>query len=141
MRKWSMVLFILLFSLAAKTGWAEDTQSEIQKTISAQIMAFLDDDQDAAYSFAAPGIKARFASKEAFFAMVKKGYQPVYRPGNYAFGRYKELDPGVMAFQEVLISAPDGKDWTAVYKLVHQSDGSWKIGGVGMFPNKKSKGI
>jgi len=32
----------------------------------------------------------------------------------------------------VLISGPDGKDWTALYFLVKQPDGSYKINGVQM---------
>ncbi len=35
-----------------------------------------------------------------------------------------------MVVQEVLISGPDGKDWTALYQVVKQPDGSYKINGV-----------
>jgi hypothetical protein len=134
----SLFVTVLLFA-PART--ADDGRIEVQQTISKQIDAFLNDDADTAYSVAAPGIKNRYPDKDGFFAMVKKSYQPVYRVGNYAFGRYAEPDPGAMAFQEVYITSPDGKDWTAVYKLLHQPDGSWKIGGVGIFPNSESKGI
>ena len=62
--------------------------------------------------------------------MVKRGYTPVYRPGNFAFGRSK-ID-GDTVVQEVLISGPGGKDWTALYFLVKQPDGSYRINGVQM---------
>lgn len=135
------VTALMFFSLLVFPARAADDKTVIQKTISDQIVAFLNDDAETAYSFAAPGIQDRFPDKDMFFAMVKKSYAPVYRPGNYAFGRYMAVEKDAMAFQEVLITGTDGKDWKAVYKLVRQPDTSWKIGGVGIFPNKDSQGI
>jgi hypothetical protein len=112
-----------------------------QATIQKQIQAFLHDDADAAYSFAAPGIKALFPDKEAFFAMVKKSYEPVYHPGNYAFGRSKSIDNGATIYQEVLITGSDGKDWSVIYQVTRQPDGSYKINGVQIIPNAASQGI
>ena len=109
---------------------AEEPVDTVQDVIQRQIGAFLNDDAEMAYSFASPTIREKFASVEAFFDMVKKGYAPVYRPGNFAFGRSK-VD-GDMVVQEVLISGPDGKDWTALYQVVRQPDDSYKINGVHM---------
>jgi hypothetical protein len=120
---------------------AEDPLQATQATIQKQIQAFLHDDADAAYSFAAPGIKALFPDKEAFFAMVKKSYEPVYHPGNYAFGRSKSIDDGATIYQEVLITGSDGKDWSAIYQVTRQPDGSYKINGVQIVPNAASQGI
>ncbi|MEW9615372.1 DUF4864 domain-containing protein [Shinella sp. S4-D37] len=102
----------------------------VQGIIQSQITAFLNDDAKTAYSFASPTIRGKFPTEDAFFDMVKKGYAPVYRPGNFAFGRAKVADG--MVVQEVLISGPDGKDWTALYQVVKQPDGSYKINGVHM---------
>ena len=101
-----------------------------QSIIQSQIEAFLSDDAETAYSFASPQIKGKFPDKSIFFDMVKRGYSSVYRPGNFAFGRSKV--EGDTVLQEVLISGPDGKDWTALYVLVKQPDGSYKINGVQM---------
>lgn len=120
---------------------AQDVQQEAQQLIDNQIQAFLHDDADAAYSFAAPGIKALFPDKDAFFAMVKKSYAPVYHPGNYAFGRSKSDDGDATLYQEVLITGTDGQDWAAIYQLARQPDGSYKINGVQIVPNTTSKGI
>lgn len=109
---------------------AEEPVDTAQGIIQSQIEAFLNDDAKTAYSFASPTIRGKFQSESAFFDMVKKGYAPVYRPGNFAFGRSKV--EGDMVVQEVLISGPDGKDWTALYQLVKQPDGSYKINGVHM---------
>ena len=39
---------------------------------------------------------------------------------------------GDTVVQEVLISGSDGEDWTALYQVVKQPDGSYKINGVHM---------
>jgi hypothetical protein len=120
---------------------ADDVHPAAQQLIEKQIQAFLHNDPDAAYSFASPGIKAMFPDKDAFFAMVKKSYEPVFHPGNYAFGRSKSDNEGAILYQEVLITGGDGKDWSAIYQLARQPDGSYKINGVQIVPNTISKGI
>ncbi|MBB5041702.1 DUF4864 domain-containing protein [Shinella fusca] len=118
-------LFLLVLPVAT---WAEEPVDTAQGVIQGQIAAFLHDDAKAAYSFASPAIRGKFPTEGAFFDMVRKGYAPVYRPGNFAFGRSRVIGDTVV--QEVLISGPDGKDWTALYQLVKLPDGSYKINGV-----------
>lgn len=140
-----MRMFPALVSLAAISmplaAVAEDPVEGSRLIIQKQIEAFLNDDAEAAYAFAAPGIRARYPDKDAFFAMVKKSYQPVYHPGNFAFGRSKNIENGAMILHEVLIEGEDGKDWKAVYQLLRQPDGGYKIGGVIIVPETESKGI
>ena len=133
-------LFSIAFLLPL-LAHAEDAVDSARHVIEQQIDAFLKDDATAAYAFAAPGIQARYPDKDSFFAMVKKSYQPVYKPGNYAFGRSKSVGDGAMILHEVLIEGRDGKDWKAVYQLLRQPDGSYKIGGVLIAPETESKGI
>ncbi|MCD7111619.1 DUF4864 domain-containing protein [Rhizobium sp. DKSPLA3] len=116
--------------LLSSPGHAAEPVDNARSIIGRQIEAFLNDDAAAAYSFASPQIKGLFPSQDLFFEMVKRGYRPVYRPGNFAFGRSK-VD-GSTVLQEVLISGPDGKDWTALYSLTLQPDGTYKINGVQM---------
>lgn len=137
----SPALFAMALVAWPLSGLAEDAAESSRRVIEEQIEAFLRDDAAAAYAFAAPGIKARFPDKESFFAMVKKSYQPVYKPGNYAFGRTQALDDGAMVLHELLIEGRDGKDWKAVYQMLRQPDGSYRIGGVAIVPEKDSKGI
>ncbi|TCL73956.1 DUF4864 domain-containing protein [Rhizobium sp. BK251] len=142
MRAFFAVLFLCVASVIAPLpAGAEDPTDATRSMIEQQIIAFLRDDADTAYSFAAPAIKAMYPDKERFFAMVKKSYEPVYHPGNYAFGRSRSIDDGAMIYHEVLITGRDGKDWTAIYQVVRQPDGSYKINGVQMIPNTESKGI
>ena len=126
----AVFLCVSLSLIPFTAAGADEPVDTVQTIIQSQITAFLNDDAKAAYSFASPTIRGKFATEDAFFDMVKKGYAPVYRPGNFAFGRSKVT--GDMVVQEVLISGPDGKDWTALYQVVKQPDGSYKINGVHM---------
>ena len=129
-------LFLLAATLiAVLTNLASvraDDGAAARGVIESQITAFLNDDAAAAYSFAAPSIKQIYPDESRFFDMVKRGYQPVYRPGNFAFGRSKAAADGSGIVQEVIIQGPDGQDWTALYSLERQPDGSFKIDGVQM---------
>jgi hypothetical protein len=135
------LLAALSLSIAGLPALADDNIDATRRIIERQIDAFLKDDAATAYSFAAPGIQARYPDKDAFFAMVKKSYQPVYHPGNYAFGRHKIVGGGAMILHEVIITGRDGKDWKAVYQMLRQPDGTYRIGGVAMVPETASKGI
>jgi len=142
MRAVPAILTASVVLLVASTPLRADDAIEASRhVIEQQIKAFLADDADAAYSFAAPAIKAKFPDKAAFFAMVKKSYQPVYHPDNYAFGRSKSVDNGATILHELMISGKDGKNWRAVYKLTRQPDGSYKIEGVAIVPDTLSKAI
>jgi hypothetical protein len=137
----ALSLAIMLCLVLASGTHAEDPVQTAQSLIQRQIDAFLHNDAAAAYSFAAPGIKALFPDKDIFFAMVKKSYQPVYHPGNYAFGKSRAIDNGAVVYQEMLITGTDDKDWTAIYQIARQPDGTYKINGVQILPNTASKGI
>jgi hypothetical protein len=125
----------------AQQAVTEDPAGMAKGVIEQQITAFLNDDAATAYSFASPEIKSVFPNADRFFEMVKKSYAPVYRPGNYAFGRNKVSPDGLVAFQEVLISAPDGKDWAVYYELKRQKDGNFAINGVRIKRETSSQGI
>lgn len=129
-----------VFSVSAQAD-ERDPAQHARQVIEQQITAFLNNDATTAYSFASPEIKSVFPNAERFFEMVKKSYGPVYRPGNYAFGRNQVSPDGTVAYQEVLISAPDGKDWAVYYELKRQRDGQFAINGVRMKRETNSQGI
>lgn len=136
-----IVLSACLLLASFSHSRADDAVGLAQNVIQRQIAAFLADDGDAAYAFASPDIQKLFPDKDRFFAIVKKGYQPVYRPDNFAFGRSKVLGDGASVIQEVLISGDGGRDWIAIYELERDPDGAYKINGVQLLPNTTSKGI
>ena len=120
---------IAVAPLSALAGEAE--VSSAQATIDGQLKAFLADEEDRAYSFAAPNIKRLFPTREAFMGMVKSGYPMVHKPQSYAFGKVEELSP-TSVIQQVLIVGPDGKNYEAVYTLELQPDGTHLITGVSL---------
>ena len=75
-----LIVAISFFSAAM----AQDIQPEnpeIRGVIQSQLDAFLADDVNTAFTFAAPNIKRMFGSAENFGRMVQNGYPMVWRPG------------------------------------------------------------
>ena len=60
-------------------------------------------------------------------AMVKEGYQPVYRRRSYTMGEFKETPEGTSLL--IQIQDLEGTDWVALYTLEQQPDGTWRISG------------
>ncbi|HSM40348.1 MAG TPA: DUF4864 domain-containing protein [Afifellaceae bacterium] len=134
-------LALILAATSVKSGFAQAEPeiadldpAAIQSVISGQIAAFLSGDDEKAYSFAAPSIRGQFATIEQFMGMVRKGYAPVHAPRSYTFGRSGSTQG--KAIQQVFVTGPDGRNWIAVYTLEHQPDGSWKINGCFLQPDK-----
>lgn len=123
------LLATLLLAAPAAAGEAEVKSA--QSSIEAQINAFLKGDNAAAYSYAAPNIKRIFPDVDRFMGMVQNGYQPVWKPRNYAFGKVEEISPSSIV-QQVLLVGPDGKDYEAIYTLELQEDGTFRITGVSL---------
>ena len=121
-----MLLLMLLITapgLAAAAGEVPAAQDVIRR----QDEALSRDDAAAAYAQAAPAIHAIFPTAEIFIAMVKQGYQPVYRHKSFEFGDSTN-DGGIIA-QHVHIVDANGEAWEALYTLETQADGSLKITG------------
>lgn len=125
----TLTAMMVLWGQAALAGEVEIRAA--QSAIESQIRAFLAGDEAAAYDIAAPSIKRLFPTLEQFMAMVKGGYQPVWKPRNFAFGKSQEPAPGSIV-QQVLIVGPDGKDYDAIYTLELQPDGTYRITGVSL---------
>jgi hypothetical protein len=62
-------------------------QVAIRSVIEQQIQAFQRDDANAAFSFASPGIRAKFKTSNNFLQMVQMTYPSVYRPRSVMFER------------------------------------------------------
>jgi len=59
--------------------------------------------------------------------MVKRAYQPVYRPREKAFRALTAGEEGPV--QKVLLVGPDGRLVLALYSMEREADGSWRISG------------
>jgi hypothetical protein len=111
---------------AASPGAADG--AAIRDVIQHQMEAFRHDDGPAAFAFASPGIQAQFGGDAgSFMAMVRRAYQPVYRPSDTAFGRLG-LEQGQVV-QHVLVTGPGGARTEALYFMEHEPDGTWRIAG------------
>lgn len=133
MRKFSRLMTVVA-TLATMTAPSIAGDVEIraaQSAIETQILAFRAGDNAQAYGFAAPNIRQIFPTLDAFMSMVQNGYQPVWKPKNYAFGKVEEPRAGAVA-QQVMLVGPDGKDYEAVYTLELQPDGQFRITGVSL---------
>ncbi len=125
MRGLIFALFVLALGGFAR---AEDAPApDVQAIINSQLDAFAHDDAQGAYAFAAPGVQDKFPSADAFLAMVKQTYPPVYRHRSVQFG--KQTRDGDQIEQGVVFLDADNVVWGGVYTLGHQADGGWKITG------------
>lgn len=125
----ALVFALCVAGLTATIPNARADENAARGVITDQLESFLARDFERAYGYASEDIKRIFPTLDRFMSMVETGYLPVLRPGNYAFGRVETMNDGRIV-QEVLIRAPDGSDWTAVYFMEQQADGSWKVDGV-----------
>lgn len=126
-----LVVVVMGTVAVATAGHAESfDESDIaalRKAIESQIEAFQGDDAEAAYEFASPKIKALFPTPEKFMAMVRQGYEPVYRAENYTFEDVSVVSGQIM--QPVRIVQDGAVPIVAIYVMEQQPDGAWKIGG------------
>ena len=125
MRRLLSPLFLAMFLSGAVS--AQDARSGITSTIQSQIDAFLADDFETAFTFAAPNIKRLFGNSERFGVMVRQGYPMVWRPADVRFLDLDQLGPFLM--QKVLITDADGVPHLLEYQMIDTPEG-WQINGV-----------
>lgn len=128
MRRTLLAFAVVPFLVASSVFAGEAEIKSAQTTIDSQLKAFIANDGAAAYSFAAPNVKAIFPTVETFMSMVTNGYAPVRKPQSYSFGKVEETS-STSIVQQVMIVGPDGKDYEAVYTLQQQPDGTYLITG------------
>jgi Domain of unknown function (DUF4864) len=121
-------IFALIFASHAAPALAGDAAPpEVRALIERQLEAFAHDDAAGAYDLAAPDIKAMFSNSDAFMAMVRESYAPVYRHREVEFGPFD--DAGDTIHQTVTLIDDDNEVWTAIYVLEKQPAGDWRISG------------
>jgi hypothetical protein len=152
MRDWRILVAAVFLAIAGQAvaappqGLAQATgeqvalpeadRTAIRQVIESQLQAFQRDDGTAAFSYAAPGIQSKFESAETFMAMVRSGYQTVYRPRAVQFKDIISLE-GTPA-QRLIVIGPDGVPMIAVYPMRRMLDGSWRIDGCVLVPFRQS---
>ena len=131
----ALLLLTFNFARAEDGGLPRADRDAIRATIQAQLDAFHRDDAAGAYAEAAPGIRTLFPTPEIFLEMVRRGYPPGYRPRSTEFTGLAMEDGEVV--QRVEIIGPDGLPHLALYTMVKQPDGSWRISGCALVPSAR----
>ena len=127
-----LVLILLSPSARAQSAVEEADRASIIGVIQSQMAAFQADAAGEAFSYATPGIQRMFGTPERFMAMVRAGYQPVYRPREVEFRELRDTAEGPV--QSVLVVGPDGVPVMALYIMQRQTDGTWRIAGCVLTP-------
>lgn len=118
--------FAAALALLVSAG-ASAQQDVFPDVIGGQIDAFLADDVETAFGFAAPGIQSMFGTPGNFGRMVQQGYPMVWRPESVDYLGAQLTQRGWM--QEILVTDTDGRLHKLAYLMVETPMG-WKIGGV-----------
>lgn len=106
---------------------SEADRAQFRRAIDGQIAALRAGDAARAFSFASPGIQARFGNPATFLSMVEGGYAALIDPQSVAFGAVTDT----LGYPTQIATVVDrqGRAWTALYAFERQPDGSWRISG------------
>ena len=126
-----IITILSLSGLAKSETPFEKEFSETQSVIESQIQAFLDENAELAYSFAAPLIKMKFTNPFEFMSMVKNYYEPVYNPKQFYFLEAKYYEGAI--YHQLQVISQKNESFLATYSLI-QDEGRWKISGCAVYP-------
>ena len=129
-----IITFLSIYSLAKSEISYEKEFNETQFIIESQIQAFLDENAELAYSYAAPLIKMKFSNPQEFMYMVKNYYEPVYNPKQFHFIESKYFEGAI--FHQLQVISQKNESFLATYSLI-QDEGKWKISGCAVYPMQK----
>jgi hypothetical protein len=130
-----IITTILSLSGLAKSETSFEKEfSETQSVIESQIQAFLDENAELAYSYAAPLIKMKFTNPVEFMSMVKNYYEPVYNPKQFYFLDAKYYEGAI--YHQLQVISQKNESFLATYSLI-QDEGRWKISGCAVYPMQK----
>jgi len=129
-----VIITLTLFmahSLAKSENLLENDILETQNIIESQIKAFLDEDAEKAFSYAAPIIKLKFNNPEQFMTMVKNYYEPVYNPKHYYFVDSQYFEGSI--YHQLQVISQSNISYLATYSLIRENE-EWKISGCAVYP-------
>src|SRR5210317_275521 len=127
----TIITFLSISSLAKSEISYEKDFDETQFIIESQIQAFLDENAELAYSYAAPMIKMKFSNPIEFMSMVKNYYEPVYNPKQFYFLEAKYYEGAI--YHQLQVISQKNESFLATYSLI-QDEGIWKISGCAVYP-------
>jgi len=122
----TLVLPCRLVAEAASTLQQTDVES-IRQAVEQQLLALSEDDADEAFALATPSIREQMGSPENFLRVIKEDFSPIYRHLVVLFSQPKHV--GDDTIQLVHLTDSQSRVWLAIYSMVRDTAGSWKIDG------------
>jgi hypothetical protein len=139
MRFRALLLVLLLAALPqreARAASSDPSAAEwqaIKSVVGDQIAALGQDDGPRAFAHASRGLQAQFGDAATFMRMVHAGYQPLID------ARYREYLEGAVidgqVIQPLRLVLPDGTVLVALYTMLKEDDGRWRIAGCMLAPS------
>jgi hypothetical protein len=108
----------------------------IRQAIEKQLAAFQKEDAETAFNLASPAIQKQFGTPANFMAMVRNGYQSIYRPRSIVFRGFTTIDD--YPAQVLVVMDEAGNLAQAIYVMQQQQDFSWRIHGCFIVPLDES---
>lgn len=127
------ILVGILFALSAFCGNAaaapiSDTDAQaIHDVVQSQLDALSEDDAGRAFSLATKHMRSLIGTPDRFLQMIKDQYPAVYRNRLALFSQPERIDGHTMII--VRLTDSENSVWIAIYELMREADGTWKIEG------------
>ncbi|MBT6312128.1 MAG: DUF4864 domain-containing protein [Alphaproteobacteria bacterium] len=122
-----LIAILAAFAFTTPPAHADDAESAVRAVVEAQVAALAAGDADAAFSYATPDIQKRFGSAENFLAMVRLSYSALIKAE--VFEVEAVAAQGEHGAVRAHVVGKDGKAFKAIYPLLRQPDGAWRIDG------------
>lgn len=137
---WAFLGCVVLLAAQPAVEWrfsSRETRLAVHAAVEGQLAALQAGKSDAAYAFAARGIREQF-SAAVFAEMIRRGYAPLLGHRSRRLGLVRD-DGERRAYVEVFLSDGKGANWRYRYQLVREDD-RWRIEGVVALPTESGRG-
>ncbi len=124
------ILFIAAltaFTLTMSLARADSVEAAVRAVVEAQVAALAAGDAEEAFSYATPDIQKRFGSAENFLAMVRLSYSALIKAEVFEVEAVEAQ--GQHGAVRAHVVGKGGKAFKAIYPLLRQPDGTWRIDG------------
>lgn len=111
-----------------------DDEHEIQAVIAAQIAAFRAGDAEAAFGWASPAIRTKFATPAGFLEMVRVAYEPLLDDADVMWLGIVERFGHTC--QQALLTDRHGLAWVGTWLMIRYPGVGWRTNGCVLEPRR-----
>jgi hypothetical protein len=122
-----LVATLVALAFTASHARVNDAESAVRAVVEAQVAALAAGNAEEAFSYATPDIQKRFGSAENFLAMVRLSYSALIKAEVFEVEAVEAQ--GEHGAVRAHVVGKDGKAFKAIYPLLRQPDGTWRIDG------------